>query len=130
MFYFFTVGVVLVGLSDFLFGSETDGLNPLVGDLLAILAMVSWASQLTYEEKFIKKYNIQPIHALGMKGVFSFMIMTSLLVAAYFLKVPFDMGQPNGVLEDAIDGFLQLGHNYKLLISYICKLLHNFSKLK
>ena len=114
------VGVVGVGVSDFLFTKEDDGLNPLLGDVFALSAMVLWAAQLTYEEKFVKKYKMKPIHALGLKGVFSLVIMTFLLIGFYFLKVPFDMGQPNGVMEDAIDGFIQLGNNYKLLISYLC----------
>ena len=83
--------------------------------------MIFWASQLTYEEKFVKKYNIKSMKALGLKGIFSVIILTSMLIGFYFLKVPFDMGQPNGVMEDAVDGFIQLGNNPKLLVSYICK---------
>ena len=100
---------------------EEEALNAILGDVFAVSAMIFWASQLTYEEKFVKKYNIKSMKALGLKGIFSVIILTSMLIGFYFLKVPFDMGQPNGVMEDAIDGFIQLGNNPKLLVSYICK---------
>ena len=118
-------GVATVGLGDFLFEKNKHALNAILGDAFALSAMIFWATQLTYEEKFVKKYNINPIHALGLKGIFSFLILTSLLVGFYFLKVPFDMGQPNGVMEDAIDGFYQLKNNPVLMASYISKFLMN-----
>ena len=62
------------------------------------------------------------MNALGLEGTFSVIILTVLLLAFYFIKVPFDMGQPNGAMEDAIDGFIQLGNNPVLLISYIGKI--------
>ena len=95
--------------------------NAVLGDILALVAMMFFAGQLTYEEKFVKKYNIKPMNAIGLEGSFSFIILSSMLVAFYFIKVPFDMNQPNGVIEDAIDGFLQLGNNSTLIISFIGK---------
>ncbi len=112
----------MVGVGDLLF-EDQEALNAILGDAFALSAMIFWAAQLTYEEKFVKKHNIKPMHALGLKGIFSLIILTSMLLGFYFLKVPFDMGQPNGVMEDAIDGFLQLGNNVQLLLSYICKLI-------
>ena len=44
-----------------------------------------------------------------------------MLVGFYFWKVPFDMQQSNGVLENALDGFVQLGNNPVLLIAFISK---------
>ena len=122
-----SVGVAVVGVGDLLF-EDQEALNAILGDAFALSAMIFWAAQLTYEEKFVKKHNIKPMHALGLKGIFSLIILTSMLLGFYFLKVPFDMGQPNGVMEDAIDGFLQLGNNIQLLLSYICKLSLHFSK--
>ena len=113
--------MIIVGLGDLLFENEDEAENAILGDMFALCAMIFWAAQLTYEEKFIKKHNIQPMYALGLKGFFSLAILTSMLIGFYFLKVPFDMGQPNGVMEDAIDGFIQLGNNPVLLVSYICK---------
>ena len=120
MFDFFLGGVVTVGIGDLLTENEK-GENAVLGDILALVAMMFFAGQLTYEEKFVKKYNIKPMNAIGLEGSFSFVILSLMLVGFYFIKVPFDMGQPNGVLEDAIDGFLQLGNNSTLIISFIGK---------
>ena len=81
--------------------------------------MFFWAGQLTYEEKFIKKHKISPVHVLGIEGLFSLIQTTSLLIVFYFVHVPFDMGQHRGVIEDALDGFVQLGNNPALLGCFI-----------
>ena len=82
--------------------------------------MVFYAGQLTYEEKFVKKHNIKPLNALGLEGSFSLAILTIMLVVLYFIPVKFDMDQPGGQLEDALDGFVQLGNNPVLLTSFMC----------
>ena len=119
------VGVAIVGVGDLIFDEE-EALNAILGDIFAVSAMVFWAAQLNYEEKYVKKYNIKPMKALGLKGMFSFFILTPMLVGFYFL--PFNMGQGQTnrhVLEDAIDGFIQLGNNPILLVSCISKWLYH-----
>jgi len=117
------MGAVIVGIGDLILEQQTEDKStsylPIIGDAITIVAMMFWAGQVVYEENFIKKYDIKPMIALGMEGVFGVAIISVLLVIFYFIKVPFDMGQPNGVLEDAIDGFIQLGNNVDLLLSYI-----------
>ena len=93
----------------------------MLGDIIVLVAMIFYAGQLTYEEKFVKKYKIKPLNAIGLEGSFAFIILTSMLIAFYFIKAPFDMGQPNGVIEDAIDAFIQMGDNPALLGSLIGK---------
>ena len=116
-----SVGVAIVGAGDLIFTDE-EAVNAILGDVFAVSAMVLWAAQLNYEEKFVKKFDIKPMKALGLKGMFSFLILTPMLVGFYFLEVPFDMGQPGDhVLEDAVDGFIQLGNNSILLVSCISK---------
>lgn len=125
-------GVIVVGLGDLLNESET-AKNPLLGDIISVIAMLFWAGQICYEEKFVKKYKIHPLFVIGCEGFFSLIILTFLLFGFYFLQVPFDMGQPNKVMEDAIDGFVQLGNNPILLTtfigkkSYITTLISNYS---
>ena len=45
-----------------------EGQNAVLGDFLVVSAMLFWAGQLTFEEKFIKKHDISPVHALGIEG--------------------------------------------------------------
>ena len=118
-----------MGLGD-LFVSDEKAVNPIIGDAFALCAMAFWAAEMTYLEKYVKKYDVEPMKALGLNGVFSLLILTLLLFGFYFLEVPFDMGQPNGVMEDAIDGFIQLSNNPKLLFSFICKYYIFFEQIR
>ena len=111
----------MVGVGDLLAEENEEATNPLLGDMMVLIAMVFYAGQLTYEEKFVKKYKIKPLNAIGLEGSFAFVVLSSMLIAFYFIKVPFEMGQPNGVLEDAIDAFMQLGNNPVLIVSFIGK---------
>ena len=118
------LGVVVVGLGDLKQeqkqGENVNAENPILGDIFTVIAMLFYAGQLTYEEKFVKKHNIQPLHCLGLEGSFSLAILSLMLVVLYFIPVKIDMDQPGGQLEDALDGFVQLGNNPVLLASFLC----------
>ena len=103
--------------------NDDDTQNATLGDIFAVIAMVLGACQLTYEEKYVKKYNIKPLNVLGLEGTFSLIILSLMLVGFYYLKVPFEMGQPDGQMEDAIDGFIQIGNNPILLVSFISTII-------
>ena len=118
-----SVGVVIVGISDMKsedeVSEEESRSNPVLGDIFVVVAMAFYACQLTYEEKFVKKYNIKPMNAIGLEGSFAVSILSVMLVVLYFIPVKFDMEQPGGQLDDALDGFVQLGNNPILLISFL-----------
>ena len=77
---------------------------------------------MTYEEKFVKKYDIMPLNVIGLEGSFSLTILTFLLVVFFFIP-PF-LGILDGDrMEDALDGFVQLGNNPLLLTSFACTTL-------
>ena len=118
-----SVGVVVVGISDMKSeeeGSEDESRsNPVLGDIFVVVSQTFYACQLTYEEKFVKKYNIKPMNAIGLEGSFAVAILSVMLVVLYFIPVKFDMEQPGGQLDDALDGFVQLGNNPILLLSFL-----------
>ena len=73
------------------------------------------ATQMVYEEKFISKYNVPALQAVGWEGTFGFLTLATLLIPMYFIKVPERFsGNPRHVLEDAYDGLYQLAHNGEL----------------
>ena len=121
-----SVGVIVVGISDMKeegdsgsnMKSESER-NQVLGDVFVVIAMAFYACQLTYEEKFVKKYNIKPMNAIGLEGSFAVTILSVMLVVLYFIPVKFEMDQPGGQLDDAIDGFVQLGNNAILLVSFL-----------
>ena len=49
------------------------------------LIQVIVASQMVYEEKFITKYNVPALKAVGWEGTFGFMTLATLLIPFYFI---------------------------------------------
>ena len=118
------VGLALVGVGDFLFfqsGQHMDRYTVLAGDLLIILAQGIVAIQMTFEEKIIKKYEVPPLQGVGWEGIFGFSVLMVLLVPMYFipwhLPASADFWQDTPRFEDAIDGLMQMGQNWRLLLS-------------
>lgn len=103
-------------LGDTLGGEADDHTSTqiLIGDILIICAQVIVATQMVYEEKFISKYNVHPLKAVGWEGTFGFLTLSSLLIPMYFIKVGEFGHNPRHVLEDAYDGLYQLAHNPQL----------------
>jgi len=74
------------------------------------------ASQMVLEEKFVSGLDIPALQAVGWEGVFGFSILGLLLIPFYFIHVPDGFSDnPRGVLEDALEAFVQMGH-YPLII--------------
>lgn len=114
-------GLGIVGASDFIFGSgnSSNSLNNIVtGDLLIIMAQIITASQMVWEEKFIMKHNVPALQAVGWEGVFGFFTLSLLLIPMYYTRVgpPFS-SNPRMVLEDALDGFTQMGNNPIIMVA-------------
>merc|ERR1712150_398766 len=98
---------------------DSDDHNPqslLLGDLLIVCAQVIVATQMVYEEKFISKYNVPALKAVGWEGTFGFLTLATLLIPFYFVPVGtfFGDSNPRHVLEDVYDGLYQLAHNQEL----------------
>ncbi|ODN03330.1 Solute carrier family 35 member F6 [Orchesella cincta] len=119
---FILLGLGIVGLSDFsTHGADGHGKNNMItGDLLIVMAQIISASQMVYEEKYVSKYNVPPLQAVGWEGVFGFLVLGFLLIPMYFIPVPEPFGDnPRRVLEDAIDGFVQLYNNPLLICAFV-----------
>lgn len=116
-------GLVVVGLSDILFPDShaTKGPNSIItGDLLIVLAQVITASQMVIEEKFVTKYKVAPLQAVGWEGFFGFVVLGVLLVPMYFIPAGNTIFQnPGGQLEDAIDGFIQIKNSWHVSLGVV-----------
>jgi len=114
-------GLSVVGASDFIFGGNgnNNSLNSIItGDLLIIMAQIVTASQMVWEEKFVNKHNVPALQAVGWEGLFGFSTLSLLLIPMYYLKVgpPFS-SNPRMVMEDALDGFIQMGNNPMIILA-------------
>ena len=98
---------------------KNDTTSIFVGDLLIFCSQVIVASQMVIEEKFITKYNVPALQAVGWEGTFGFTTLSLLLIPFSFLYVGPSFGHgPRHVLEDAYDAVYQLTHNPLLLLAY------------
>merc|ERR1719187_270650 len=128
-------GLVTVGLSDMI-NQKPEGCsmapsplcdsdnssslhNVLLGDFLIFGSQIIVASQMVYEEKFVSKYNVPALQAVGWEGTFGFTVLSLLLIPFSFLHVGPKFGHgPRHVLEDAYDGVYQLAHNPLLALAF------------
>lgn len=100
-------------------GCKNDTTSIFVGDLLIFCSQIIVASQMVYEEKFISKYNVPALQAVGWEGTFGFATLSLLLVPFSFIYVGTSFGHgPRYVLEDAYDGVYQLSHNPLLALAF------------
>ncbi|XP_017461486.1 PREDICTED: solute carrier family 35 member F6-like, partial [Rhagoletis zephyria] len=113
-------GLVIVGLSNIISGKDSHdhALNKIItGDLLIIMAQIITATQMIVEEKFVSGSNVSPLQAVGWEGIFGFSVLSVLLVPMYFIHVGKDIFQnPDGQIEDALDGFVQIGNNWQVAL--------------
>jgi drug/metabolite transporter (DMT)-like permease len=65
------LGIGVVGISNI-----TSDKNTLVGIILIISAQILSASQYVIEEKIMIRYNVEPLLAVGLEGIFGLVIMT------------------------------------------------------
>ncbi|XP_076350795.1 solute carrier family 35 member F6-like isoform X2 [Tachypleus tridentatus] len=116
------IGLIIVGLADSLYSSSEDKSrnSVITGDLLIVCGQVITATQMVVEEKFITKHNVAPLQAVGWEGLFGFTTLTLLQIPMYYIPVGNTIFKnPDGNLEDAIDGFYQIGNNWQVAMGVL-----------
>lgn len=115
------VGLVVVGVSDF-FTDDLDDytLNGIItGDLLIVAAQVVTATQMVVEQRYLTKYNVPSLLAVGWEGLFGFLTLSILLVPFSYIPAGIFSGNPRGTLEDPWDAFVQLSNNGLLVVAVL-----------
>lgn len=78
--FFVVCGIAVVGLASVLYQNEGESAkNPLLGDGLIILAQVFTAFQFVYEEKYLSKYEVPALQAVGFEGLYGVFILAVLM---------------------------------------------------
>jgi len=106
-----------------LYGAEGNGTKSdsdiILGDALIFCSQIIVATQMVLEEKFISKYNVPALQAVGWEGTFGFTTLSILLIPFSFIYVGPKFGNnPRHMLEDPYDGVYQLVHNPYLATAF------------
>jgi len=108
------IGLGCVGLSSVLDGgSSKNAPDPIRGDVLVIAAQLVVSVQMVLEEKYIGKYDVPALQAVGWEGVFGFCIMSCLLVLFFFIPG----SSTNGVFENTPNAFHMLGNSSIIMLA-------------
>lgn len=116
------VGLALVGVSDIIFGdteAQTDTNGIIAGDLLIIMAQIIAAVQMVYEEKFVTRYSIPAMQAVGWEGFFGFIVLGILNIIFFYIDAGAFSKLPTHKLEDPVDAFIQIGNNWRILLATV-----------
>ncbi|CAG2171534.1 unnamed protein product, partial [Oppiella nova] len=69
---------------------------------------------------FVSGHNVSPLQAVGWEGLFGACILSTLLIPMYFIPTGnFVFKNPNGQMEDAIDGVYQIAHSWQVSFALI-----------
>ncbi|XP_054159226.1 solute carrier family 35 member F6-like [Oppia nitens] len=121
--FFVMTGLAIVGVSDMVFGSHNDakGSNGVItGDLLIIMAQIITATQMVVEEKFVSGSNVSPLQAVGWEGLYGVCILSTLLIPMYYIPTGnLIFKNPDGQMEDAIDGFVQIFNSWQVTLGLL-----------
>ncbi|KAK6752555.1 hypothetical protein RB195_003773 [Necator americanus] len=104
------LGLVVIGVTDIYCGESTeqkDGV--IVGNFLCVISQVAVALQLVLEQKYLLRYDVEPLFAVGLEGVYGFILLIVSLVPLYYIHVPSTFStNPLGRLEDIIYAWDQI----------------------
>lgn len=117
-------GLSLVGLASLITGDENKNApKPLLGDIIIIIAQFVVSIQMVVEEKFLSKYEVPALQAVGWEGFFGFVVLGSLLVPFYFIpNFLSPCSQPHSIpahckhLENAIDAYYQIRNSWVVAV--------------
>jgi len=106
------VGTFIVGLSSVIYGHDSSAKNPLLGDVLVIIAQLAAATQMVVEEKFIGKYNVPPLQVVGNEGAWGATVTFVILFILYWIP-------PMRKIDNSLDAVLQIYHGHWLLMAIL-----------
>jgi len=111
------IGLTFVGLSSVV-GSSSDDNNasdPIVGDILVVCAQVIVGIQMVVEEKYLAKYNVPALKAVGLEGFFGMCGITLVIFIFYF--IPGSSGGNH--YESMPDALVQMYNSWIILLSML-----------
>lgn len=117
------VGLAIVGVSDVFFSKREPSTSDtstttdiIVGDALVVVAQVVVAIQMVVEQKLLAGCDVPALFAVGLEGIFGFVILSIAMIPMYYIHVPSMFSDsPENRLEDALDAFYEMSQSGELV---------------
>jgi len=110
------IGLAFVGLSSVVGSSSDDSApDPILGDILVVAAQLIVATQMVVEEKFVAKYDVEPLYAVGLEGLFGIYGVSVILLVSYY--IPGSSGGNHA--ESMPDALVQMYNSWIILLSTV-----------
>ena len=97
--------------------------SEILGDLFVIVAQITLSFQIVYEDYILSNYTISPLELLAWEGSYGFIMMSFLLVILNYIDIENEYWSsspsPPWVIENSLDGFIQLSNNMVLLVAFL-----------
>ncbi|VDN51222.1 unnamed protein product [Dracunculus medinensis] len=71
------------------------------------------------EQKILMKSDVPALLAVGLEGVFGFLILSFLLIPMYLIVPPSFLRRPGNHLEDILDAFYEISRSSELVVSLL-----------
>ncbi|KAI6242902.1 UAA transporter family protein [Aphelenchoides fujianensis] len=119
------LGLVIVGLCDIYDSGPGSDVNAIItGNLLIIIAQIIVAIQMVTEQLFLERYDVPPLLAVGLEGLFGMIILSVLMIPMYWIRVPITFStDPEHRLENVIDAFKEIGQNPEIALALMCTIV-------
>lgn len=119
------VGLVIVGICDILDSGVGEDINAIItGDLLIIMAQIIVAIQMVTEQVFLERYDVPPLLAVGLEGLFGMVVLSFAMIPMYFIRVPSPFSDdPDHRLENVFLAFRQIHKEPMIGMALMCTII-------
>src|SRR5688572_19189972 len=92
--------------------------------MLIILAEIVAASHSVLEQRYVRKYNIHPLLAVGLEGLFGIIMIGTMLYPLYRIQTNLALSEdPEGRLENGLDALAMIKQSWEIRTGLIGKVL-------
>lgn len=110
------VGTLIVGCSSMIPSSNHDGStpavlkpsNPVLGNIIIVAAQVIVAAQMVIEERFLGRYDVHALEAVGWEGIWGVLFLSVGLVVMYFVPLGTDVCSGHACVENALNAIREM----------------------
>eukprot|EP00282_Hemiselmis_andersenii_P008232 CAMPEP_0114138226 /NCGR_PEP_ID=MMETSP0043_2-20121206/16202_1 /TAXON_ID=464988 /ORGANISM="Hemiselmis andersenii, Strain CCMP644" /LENGTH=417 /DNA_ID=CAMNT_0001232167 /DNA_START=221 /DNA_END=1475 /DNA_ORIENTATION=- len=108
-----TAGAFVVGLSSVLghdggSAGAAKPSHPVLGNIFVVCAQVVVSTQMVVEEKFLSRYRVSALQAVGWEGLWGLLFLSIALTGMYFSQVGPDICDGHACIENAVEAVLQV----------------------